>query len=123
MIPLSFHHCSASLGSHSGSVPHSASVVSGSRSCSVSTTVVAPLPAESSEALGGPSRLSKEDKELLLEYLGIECDLPSLGPAGLPAAYQKFKPLTEATPWVLALSKDHEWNQQFGDRQPWIPRL
>jgi hypothetical protein len=56
--------------------------MSGSRSSSVSTAVVS-LSADSPEAVGGPCKLSKEDKDLLLEYLGIDCELPSLGPAGL----------------------------------------
>jgi hypothetical protein len=73
--------------------------------------------------VGGPSKLSKEDKDLLLECLGIDCKLPSLGPAGLPSSYQKYRAITDATPRVLALSKDQEWKQQFGDSRPWVPNI
>jgi hypothetical protein len=73
--------------------------------------------------MGGPSKLSKEDKDLLLEYLGIDTDLPLLGPPGLCSAYQKFKAITNATPKVIGLSKDAEWKAQFGDTQPWIPTI
>jgi hypothetical protein len=60
---------------------------------------------------------------LILEYLGIDTDLPSLGPPGLCSAYQKFKAITNATPKVMGLSKDAEWKAQFGDAQPWIPTI
>jgi hypothetical protein len=76
-----------------------------------------------SEPIGGPSKLSKEDKDLLLEYLGIDTNLPSLGPPGLCSAYQKFKAIINATPKVMGLAKDAEWNAQFGDTRPWIPTI
>jgi hypothetical protein len=76
-----------------------------------------------SEPIGGPSKLSKEDKDLLLQYLGIDTDLPSLGPPGLCSAYQKFKVITNATPNVMGLAKDAEWKAQFGDAHPWIPTI
>jgi hypothetical protein len=76
-----------------------------------------------SENIGGPSKLSKEDKDLLLEYLGIDTDLPSLGPPGLCSAYQKFKAVTNATPKVMGLAKDAEWKAQFGDTRPWLPTI
>jgi len=76
-----------------------------------------------SEAIGGPSKLSKEDKDLLLEYLGIDTDLPSLGPPGLCSAYQKFKAITNATPKVMGLARDAEWKAQFGDTHPWLPTI
>ena len=76
-----------------------------------------------SEPIGGPSKLSKEDKDLLLEYLGIDTDLPSLGPPGLCSAYQKFKAITKATPTVVGLARDAEWKAQFGDTDPWIPTI
>jgi hypothetical protein len=76
-----------------------------------------------SEHIGGPSKLSKEDKDLLLEYLGINIDLPSLGPPGLHSAYQKFKAITIATPKVMGIAKDAEWKAQFGDRHPWLPTI
>jgi hypothetical protein len=62
-----------------------------------------------SEHIGGPSKLSKEVKDLLLEYLGVDTDLPSLGPPGLCSAYQKFKAITNATPKVMGLARDAEW--------------
>ena len=96
--------------------------MSGSRSSSVSTAVVS-LPADSPEAIGGPSKLSREDKDHLLEYLGIDCELPYLEPAGLLSSYQKYKVITEATPHVIALSNDQEWKQQFGDGQAWVPNI
>ena len=68
-----------------------------------------------SELIGGPSKLSKEDKDMLLEYLGINTDLPSLGPPGLCSAYQKFKAVISATPKVMGLAKDSEWKAQFSD--------
>jgi hypothetical protein len=73
-----------------------------------------------SEPNGGPSKLSKADKDLLLEYLGIDIDLPSLGPPGLRSAYQKFKAITNATPKVMSLAKDAEWRAQFSDTHPWL---
>ena len=76
-----------------------------------------------SEPIGGPWKLSKEDKDLLLEYLGIDPDLPSLGPHGLCSAYQKFKAITNATPKVMGLAKDAEWKAQFGETRPWIPSI
>lgn len=117
-IPPSFHRRSVSLGSHAGSVPRSASVASGSQASSVASSVVL-----SSEAVAGPSKLSKEHKDLILEYLGIDTELPSLGPPGLRSAYQKFKAITNATGKVLGISKDPEWKAQFGDSQPWIPNI
>jgi hypothetical protein len=120
-IPPSFHQRSASLGSHSGSVPRSSSVASGSRVPFIKSN--APLAGNLSEPIGGPSKLSKEDKDLLLEYLGIDTDLPSLGPPGLCSAYQKFKAITNATPKVMELARDAEWKAQFGDTHPWIPTI
>jgi hypothetical protein len=76
-----------------------------------------------SEHIGGPSKLSKEDKDLLLEYLGVDTDLPSLGPPGLCSAYQKFKAITNATPKVMGLARDAEWKAQFSDAHPWIPTI
>ena len=76
-----------------------------------------------SEHIGGPSKLSKESKNLLLEYLGIDTDLPSLGPPGLCTAYQKYKVITNATPTVMGLAKDAEWKAQFSDSHPWVPTI
>ena len=76
-----------------------------------------------SENIGGPSRLSKENKDLLLEYLGIDTGLPSLGPPGLRSAYQKFKAIINATPKVMGLAKDAEWKAQFNDTNPWLPTI
>ena len=96
-IPPSFLQ-RPSLGSHSGSVPRSSSAASGPSNAS----------SDLSEAIGGPSQLSKEHKDMLLEYLGIDINLPSLGPQGLCSAYQKFKAIMNATPKVMALAKDAE---------------
>ena len=60
---------------------------------------------------------------MLLEYLGIDSDLPSLGPSGLCSAYQKFKAITNATPKVMGIAKDAEWKAQFGDGHPWLPTI
>ena len=76
-----------------------------------------------SELTGGPSKLLKENKNMLLEYLGIDPDLPSLGPPGLCSSYQKFKAITNATPKVMGLAKDAEWKAQSGDMHPWIPTI
>ena len=113
-----FHQHSASLGSRSGSVPHPSS-----GSCLSSIGSNTSLISDLSEPIGGPSKLSKEDKYLLLEYLGIDTDLPSLGPPGLCSSYQKFKVITNATPKVMGLAKDAEWKAQFGDTHPWIPTI
>lgn len=115
-IPPSFHQRSVSLGSRSGSVPRSASVSSGSRGQSVTTFV------DASEVTG-PSKLSKENKDLLLQYLGIDTELPSLGPPGLRSAYQKYKAITNATPQVMALGNDAEWKAQFEGSPAWIPNI
>ena len=64
MIPPSLHQHSASLGSRSGSIPHSSSVASGSYVSSLRSN--APLMSNLSELIGGPSKLSKEDKDMLL---------------------------------------------------------
>jgi len=93
------------------------SVTSGSRVSSASSL------AGDSEDAAGPSKLSKADKDLLLEYLGIDTDLPSLGPPGLRTAYQKFKAITNANTQVLNLGRDSEWKAQFGDEHPWIPTI
>ncbi|KIM38573.1 hypothetical protein M413DRAFT_30115, partial [Hebeloma cylindrosporum] len=91
-IPPSFHQRSVSLGSRSESVPRSLSVSSeSSRGPSLAPSL------DTSEGTG-PSKLSKENKDHLLEYLGIDTELPSLGPSGLRSAYQKFKAITDATP-------------------------
>ena len=60
---------------------------------------------------------------MLLEYLGIDTDLPSLGPPGLRSAYQKFKAITNATPKVMGPAKDAEWKAQFSDAHPWLPTI
>jgi len=64
-IPPSFHQCSVSLGSHSGSVPCSLSVPSESCGQSLASSV-------STSEMTGPLRLLKQNKALLLEYLGID---------------------------------------------------
>ena len=96
-IPPSFLQ-RPSLGSRSGSVPHSSSAASGPSNAS----------SDLSEAIGGPSKLSKEHKDMLLEYLGIDINLPSLGPQGLCSAYQKFRmPLPRSWGWPKMLSGRH----------------
>jgi len=55
--------------------------------------------------------------------LGIDTELPSLGPPGLCSAYQKFKAITNATPQVMALGKNAEWKAQFSDTHAWIPTI
>lgn len=120
-IPPSFNRRSASLGSHSGSVPHSSSVASGSRASSISSGISFGLDAP--ESVGGPSKLSRDNKILLLEYLGIDSELPYLGPAGLPSAYQKFKAITAAFTHVMGLGTDDEWKANFPDMHPWIPSI
>jgi hypothetical protein len=118
-VSLGSRSGSVPLGSRSGSVPRSSSVASGS---SVGSSN-APAMSDLSENIGGPSKLSKEDKALLLEYLGIDTELPSLGPPGLRSAYQKFKAITNATPKVMGLAKDAEWKAQFNDTRPWLPTI
>lgn len=115
-IPPSFHHRSVSLGSRSGSVPRSASIASGSHGQSLASSI------DTSEVTG-PSKLSKEKKALLLEYLGIDAELPSLGPPGLCSNYQKFKAIIKAIPQVMGLGRDAEWKSQFDDGSPWIPNV
>ena len=56
-------------------------------------------------------------------YLGIDTELPSLGPPGLCSAYQKFKAITNAIPQVMGLGRDAEWKSQFDDAPPWIPTV
>jgi len=73
--------------------------------------------------IAGPSKLSKEDKDLLLGFLGIDTELPYLGPPGLCSAYQKFKAITNATSQVIGLGKDAEWKAQFSDTRPWVPTI
>ena len=115
-IPPSFHQRSVSLGSRSGSVPRSLSVASESRGQSLASSV-------STSDVTGPSKLSKENRALLLDYLGIDTELPSLEASGLQSAYQKFKAITNATPKVMALGKDAEWKSQFDDGAVWVPSI
>ena len=58
-----------------------------------------------------------------MEYLGIDTDLPSLGPPGLRTAYQKFKAITNTNSQVIGLGRDSKWKAQFGDERPWIPTI
>ncbi|KAF8878976.1 hypothetical protein CPB84DRAFT_1817459 [Gymnopilus junonius] len=67
--------------------------------------------------------LSKPQKDMLLEYLGIDPNLPYLGPPGLPAAYQKFKAIISALDEVLQLGSDPEWEAQFTNKRPWTIRV
>ena len=115
-IPPSFHWCSTSLGSHSGSVPHSSSVPSDSHGQSLALSI-------STSEVSGPSRLSKEHKALLLDYLGIDRDLSSLEPSGLRTSYQKFTVIVNATPKVMSLGKDEEWKAQFDGAAVWVPNI
>ena len=105
-IPPSFHsRRSASLGAHSraASVPQSSSAVSSSRASSVVSMD------QFGKASGGPSKLSKEQKDSLLSFLGIDLELPYSGPPGLPTAYQKWKVIDAAKDKVLGIKKDPEW--------------
>jgi hypothetical protein len=77
----------------------------------------------STSEVTGPSKLSKQNKVLLLEYLGIDTELLSLEPSGLRSAYQKFKAIINATPKVMALGKDAEWKSQFEDGAVWVPSI
>ena len=115
-IPPSFHQRSASIGSHSGSVPRSSSVPSDSRGHSVASSV-------STSEVSGPSKLSKEHKALLLDYLGIDRDLSSLEPSGLCTSYQKFTAIVNSTPKVMSLGKDEEWKAQFDGAAVWVPNI
>ena len=89
-IPPSFHRCSTSIGSRSESVPRSSSVPSDSHAASLALSI-------STSEVSGPSKLSKEHKALLLDYLGIDRDLSSLEPSGLHTSYQKFTAIVNAT--------------------------
>ena len=73
--------------------------------------------------MSGPSKLSKEHKALLLEYLGIDRDLSSLEPSGLRTSYQKFTAIVNATPKVMGLGKDEEWKAQFDGAAVWVPNI
>jgi hypothetical protein len=90
------------------------SVASGSHGQSLASSI------DTSEVTG-LFKLSKENKALLLEYLGIDTELPSLGPPGLHSAYQKFKAIINAIPQIMALGRDAKWKSQFDDAPPWIP--
>ena len=92
------------------------SVASGSRGQSLASSV-------DTSDVTGPSKPSKEQKALLLEYLGIDTELPSLGPPGLRSVYQKFKAIINAIPQVMGLGRDAEWKSQFDDAHPWIPTV
>ena len=119
IIP-SFHHCSTSIGSHSGSVPYLSSVPSDSRSQSLALSI-------STSEVSGPSMLSKEHKALLLEYLGIDRDLSSLEPSGLCTSYQKFTGIVNVSPksWAGARMKSgrHSFMVQLSGFQPLSPSL
>ena len=66
---------------------------------------------------GGPSKLSKEDKDSLLEYLGIDTNLPYIA-TNLHTAYKKHVAISTSTQKVLSLSQDQEW-QALMDPHPW----
>ena len=94
--------------SRSISVPRSSPVASHSRSPSVLSTT---------EQEGGPSKLSKEDKDSLLEYLGIDISLPYIA-TNLHTAYKKHIAISTSTRKVLSLSQDQEW-QALMHPHPW----
>ncbi|EDR00454.1 uncharacterized protein LACBIDRAFT_334112 [Laccaria bicolor S238N-H82] len=77
----------------------------------------------SSSEVSGPSKLSKEHKALLLDYLGIDRDLAFLESSGLCSSYQKFKAIVDSTPKVMSLGKDEEWKAQFDGAAVWVPNL
>ncbi len=101
--PVASHSRSSSV-----SVPRSPSVASHSCSPSVLSTT---------EQGGGPSKLSKEDKDSLLEYLGIDTNLPYIA-TNLHTAYKKHVAISTSTQKVLSLSQDQEW-QALMDPHPW----
>ena len=109
------HQHLVSFGSRSGSVPCSLSVAFESRGQSLASSV-------STSDMTGPSKLSKENRAFLLDYLGIDTELPSLETSGLQSAYQ-FKAITNATPKVMALGKDAEWKSQFDNGAVWVPSI
>ena len=119
IIP-SFHHCSTSIGSCSGSFPHLSSVPSDSRSQSLASSI-------STSEVSGPSKLSKEHKALLLEHLGIDRDLSSLEPSGLHTSYQKFTATVNVSPkswaWARMKSGRHSLMVQLSGFQPLSPSL
>jgi len=130
-IPPSFHTQSLS-GSGSASASHSVSVVSvpawspsvsvpawspsvsGSRSPSVASSATV--------AVGGPAykKFSKEDVDNLLQYLGIDIQLP-LASSCLQGCYKKHCAIVNATDKLLKLGRDTEW---LGlEEKQWVPPL
>src|SRR6266545_6498417 len=102
------------MNSGSRSVSRSVSV---SRSPSVASHSHSPSVLSTTEQGGGPSKLSKEDKDSLLEYLGIDTNLPYIA-TNLHTAYKKHVAISTSTQKVLSLSQDQEW-QALMDPHPW----
>jgi hypothetical protein len=116
-IPPSFH--SHSSRSRSVSVPRSISIPASS----VASHSRSPSIASSSDVFGsgGPSQLPQKDKDLLLGYLGIDPKIPYL-PFNLHNAYAKHCAIVSASPTVMNLKRDEEW-QALCDDRPWFPKL
>lgn len=125
-IPPSFHSRSLS-GSRSAPASRSVSVsrsvsgptwspsVSGSRSPSVASSAA-------TVAAGGPAykKFSKEEIDNLLQYLGIDIQLP-LASSCLQGCYKKHCAIVNATEQVLKLGRDAEWLAL--EEKQWVPPL
>lgn len=115
-IPPSFHtrHSrSRSLSPLSRlSIPETSSVASGSFASGSETPT-----------LGGPSALSRADKNDLLEYLGLDPELPYLGPANLHIAFQKHVAIVQVTEQIAKLPNDLEWAAYLAPRPVWSINL
>jgi hypothetical protein len=124
-IPPSFHSRSLS-GSRSGPVSHSASVShSGSVpawSPSISASRSPSVASSASVAAGGPAykKFSKEDIDNLLQYLGIDIQLP-MASSCLQGCYKKHCAIVNATDKVLKLARDAEWLSL--EEKQWVPPL
>jgi len=106
-IPPSFHTRSLS-GSGSASASRSVSVVSGPAwSPSVSGSCSPSVASSATVAVGGPAykKFSKEDIDNLLQYLGIDIQLP-LASSCLQGCYKKHCAIVNATDKVLKLGQD-----------------
>ncbi|KAF8873108.1 hypothetical protein CPB84DRAFT_1854168 [Gymnopilus junonius] len=114
MIPPSFH----SHSSQSRLVSLARTVTSHSRSPSAASTSI-----QEGLSSGGPSKMPQDHKELLLSFLGIDSTTPYL-PFNLHNAFIKHCAIMEATPTVMKLCHDEEWQALVGDEdQFWYPKL
>ncbi|KAF8960400.1 hypothetical protein BDZ97DRAFT_1665830 [Flammula alnicola] len=62
--------------------------------------------------------LSREKKDFILTFLGIDTELPYLEPPGLSSAFRKWKAIEGAIDQIINLRKNQEW-KALVEEDPW----